>query len=300
MKITDTLQRKLIIEPKRIPLQDFRLVMLGAIVLLLLMVLGENIFALRLLRIVLGLAYVLVIPGYCLSTALFPQVSDLNSIERAGLSIGFSIASVSILAIVLDRLSWGLHPWSILLGEFGMIGLFIAMTLWRRSKLPIEAIYVPRIAAQKSLAITDQRLYRLLIGGVLLIFGLAIWVFLTPTSDQFTTEFYILGPDRLIAGYPYQVKPNDQVSVTVGVINREKSELNYHFEVWVVDSLDQNRRERVMQSTIFSLPSGKKYEQNVSWHMPWAGDAQRVDLLLFSNSDPAPFRQLRMWIDVHE
>lgn len=302
MKITNTIQTQITIWQKQIVWQDFSPILVGAMILILLTILGNEITFLQPLRVILGLAYVLFVPGYCLTTALFPRMNDLESVERLALGIGFSVASVSILALVLDWLHLGLYPWPILLGEFGMIVLFIAVTLWRRSQLPLDVIYTPGILRRlswSSLPLSNRRLPYILMVG-LVISGLAAWAFLTPTADQFVTEFYILGSDKLVTDYPYQVGLNDEVRVNVGVINREKSELHYHFEVWVTDNLNANRRKLVFRSDPFSLRPGEKYENSVSWHMPWAGEDQKVELLLFDGYNSAPARQLRMWINVRE
>lgn len=300
MKIANTIQTQITIWQKQVVWQDFSPILVGAVILILLITLGEEITLLHLLRVILGLAYVLFVPGYCLTTALFPRINDLEIVERLGLGIGFSVASVSVLALVLDRLHMGLHPWSILLGEFGMTGLFIAVTLWKRSRLPSDVIYIPRISWQLSrtvLSISNHRLYYLLMAG-LIISVLAVWVFLTPISGRSVTEFYILGSEGLIEKYPYQVRLNDIVRVNVGVINREKSELNYHFEVWVTDGLHPENRVRVERSQVFLLQPGEKFEQPISWHMPWVGDDQKVELLLFYKSEITPSRRLQMWINV--
>src|ERR1041385_207741 len=134
MKIPETIYGRINIRQKQILLEEFSFILLGAILLLLLTMFDETIFLFQLLRIVLGLIYILFIPGYCLTTAAFPRVHELDHVERIGLSIGLSIASVSVLALVLDRLPWGLSFWSILLGEYGIISLFAAVTIWRRSQ----------------------------------------------------------------------------------------------------------------------------------------------------------------------
>ena len=290
---------------KKIPWQDFRLVLIGAAALLVLVALGEQLAALQPLRIILGLAYTLFVPGYCLTTALFPKVGDLDSIERIGLSIGLSIALVSFLALVLDRLPWGLHLWPILLGEYSMTVLFTAVALWRRSQLAEGVAYASAQTWQpgswwKSLPIIERRLYQIVAVVLLLISEIAALAFLVPSPDQFMTEFYILGSDGLAEGYPYQVAPGDKVTVTTGVVNREKSAYSYRYEVWVIDNFHPERRKLVMPSEAFLLRPGEKYERSASWHMPWAGDDQKVEFLLFYNNDLTPSRQLRMWINVRE
>ena len=290
---------------KKIAWQDFRLVLIGAAALLVLVALGEQLAALQPLRIILGLAYTLFVPGYCLTTALFPKVGDLDSIERIGLSIGLSIALVSFVALVLDRLPWGLYLWPILLGEYSMTMLFTGVALRRRSQLAEGMAFAPAQAWQpglwwKSLSTSERRLYQIVALVLLLISEIAVLAFLVPSSDQFMTEFYILGPDGWAEGYPYQVAPGDKATVTTGVVNQEKSAYTYRFEVWVIDNSHPERRKLVMPSEAFLLRPGEKYERSASWRMPWIGDDQKVEILLFSNNDPIPSHQLQMWINVRE
>ncbi len=127
---------------------------------------------------------------------------------------------------------------------------------------------------------------------------MAAWVFLVPSPGQYFTEFYILGADGLVGGIPQQIALGDPLSVTVGVVNRERAETAYRIEIWVVDTVDSNKRVLVAYTGAFSLKPGEKVQQPVSWHMPWAGDNQKMELLLFANNNPAPYRQLSLWINV--
>src|SRR5437867_3448634 len=55
-----------------------------------------------LLRVPLGLAAVLLAPGYALVAAVFPEHDDLDGGMRAGLSFGLSVAVLPLLALLLD------------------------------------------------------------------------------------------------------------------------------------------------------------------------------------------------------
>jgi uncharacterized membrane protein len=305
MEVIDTTQEAAAIESRGAVWKDFGLVIAGAVALLGLVILGQNIPAIHPLRIILGLAYVLLVPGYCLTTALFPRPDDLDSIERTGLSIGLSIAIISILALVLDWLPWGLHLWPILLGEYSVIALCMAVSVWRRSQLPRAEAYPPSGTWQprtgrKSLSVSERRIYKLLAAAMLLFSILAIWVFLVPSPDEYMTEFYILGPNGVAENYPYQVELQDEVSVTLGIANREQRETSYRVEVWVEDPSNPGRRSLVHQSGPFRLKPSEVNQGTLSWHMPWAGDDQKVELLLFSNNELKPSHLLRMWVNVRE
>lgn len=81
------------------------------------------------------LLLVLVLPGYMLTGALFPN-STLGIPERVVFSLGFSLALVMISGLVLDRTPWGLQAgsWVILLSSVTLgTALFI---WWQRHKQP--------------------------------------------------------------------------------------------------------------------------------------------------------------------
>jgi uncharacterized membrane protein len=303
MKIPEMVYGRISFRQKQILLDEFSFILLGAVLLFFLAVWRQGILLFQLLRIVLGLLYILFIPGYCLTTAIFPRAHDVVHVERLGLSIGFSIACVSVLALILNRLPWGLSFWPILLSEYMIIGLFAAVTIWRRSQLRLGAASTIESTWQlrrwwNSLSVFEQRLYKILAGGMLVTLGLAILTFWLPTSGKFVTEFYILGKDGFIENYPYKMSIDDPVTVTIGVVNHERAESKYRIEVWITDSLNGEHQVRVTPSPEFLLQPGEKYEQPVSWHMRQVGDDQKVELLLFYKDNIAPYRRLQMWINV--
>ena len=293
-------------EPRRkLAWKDFRLALIGAGVLVLLIALAQWLWFLQPLRLALGLAYVLFVPGYCLTAALFPREDDIDGIERLGLSLGLSVAWVPVLALILDRLPWGLRLWPIVVGELLSMAIFAAIALWRRSRLPVAEAYAPDLAWRPrpwwgTLPRLEKRIYGL-IAAALLVAGLAAaWVFLVPSPDQFMTEFYMLGPEGLAENFPREAAVGEEIGVTLGLMNLERGEHTYRVEVWAVDPWSEDRRELVTQAGPFTLDRNHGQEGPISWRMPWAGDDQVVDLLLFDGDGTEPYRSLRLWLNVTE
>jgi uncharacterized membrane protein len=54
------------------------------------------------LRIVLGIPFILLFPGYTLICLLFPGKRDLDGVERLALSLGLSIAVVPLIGLALN------------------------------------------------------------------------------------------------------------------------------------------------------------------------------------------------------
>jgi Protein of unknown function (DUF1616) len=76
----------------------------------------ENSFPIVYLRSVLGLIFVLFLPGYAFFKALFPSTLPINtnsesleSIIRITLSIGMSLALVPIVGLILSYTPWGIR-----------------------------------------------------------------------------------------------------------------------------------------------------------------------------------------------
>jgi hypothetical protein len=72
------------------------------------------------LKWVLGSIFVLFIPGYVTVSALFPKVTDLDSIERLALSVGLSLVLIPFLGVLLSIAPFGIGlayvlPWLIIL-----------------------------------------------------------------------------------------------------------------------------------------------------------------------------------------
>lgn len=256
------------------------------------------------IRLVLGLAHVLYVPGYCLTAALFSRADDLDGIERNGLSLGLSVAWIPVLALILDRLPWGLHLVPIMIGQLLSILLFIVVAVWRRERLPAGEAFAPEMSWRpgpwwRDLPALDRKIY-LLCAGALLVAGFAAaWIFLVPSPDEFMTEFYILGAEGLAEDYPREAAVGETLTVTLGIVNRERVPASYRVEVWAVDPWT-DRRELVNQTEAITLSPGDRVDQEISWQMPWAGQDLMTEFFLYSDDlgGEPPYRSLKLWLNV--
>ena len=76
----------------------------------------ENVYPIVMVRYILGAVFVLWLPGYTLTKALFPNTlplktsdKDLDSVERIALSFGMSLALVPIIGLLLNYTPWGIR-----------------------------------------------------------------------------------------------------------------------------------------------------------------------------------------------
>jgi uncharacterized membrane protein len=256
-------------------------------------------------RVPLALAFVLFVPGYLLQAALFPRWGDLKTVERVGLSIGLSVALVPLLALLLDRLPWGLRPVPIVAGQGLLVLALMLAAAWRRWQVGAEASATPEAPWRprewwRGMEKADRWLY-LFAGGALLLAALVVgWVFLVPAAGEFTTEFYLLGKGGMAEEYPYRAGAGEPVTTTVGIHNREREARTYRAEVWAVDPAEEDKRALVADGEPVLLGRGERRELPLTWLMPEAGDDQQIEILLYIDDEPEPYRRLLLWLDVGE
>lgn len=102
------------------------------------------------LRIVLGLLFILLLPGYALIAALFPKKGDLDGIERVALSLGFSIVVATLIGLLLNYTPRGIRLNSVLISlSFFIISLSVAAA-FRRINLPVDERFFMDFSATKA------------------------------------------------------------------------------------------------------------------------------------------------------
>lgn len=217
------------------------------------------------LRVVLGLPFVLFLPGYALIAALFPErgptteeeqqsadsgataadtpdaeASGIDGIERVALSFGTSIAAVPLLGLILNFTPWGIRLVPILIAVSGFTVVGVAVASARRNALPEdERFAVPYRqwyhAATEELFHPDSRgdaaLNVLLVVSVLLATASVGYAVAVPKQGESFSELYLLTEDEdgeLVAdGYPTELVAGEPASLVVGVGNQEHRAVNY-------------------------------------------------------------------------
>jgi uncharacterized membrane protein len=247
-------------------------------------------------RLLLGLPFVLYIPGYLLQGLFFSLRSDLDSIERIGLSLGLSVALVTLLALLLNALPWGLSSAAILIGQGGLIILMMLVTVLVRWSQPSLQVYIPDVHPHlgrwwSGLGITEQRMMVVMAGALFLSLLTAAWIFLVPSSNQHMTEFYILGQEGLAEDYPRAITAGQTISITTGITNREGKISTYNIQVKLADQV-------IGQAGPITLEDEAIWEQPIKFSIPTVGDNQQVVFILEREGKPSPYRTLWLWINV--
>ena len=210
------------------------------------------------LRVVVGLAFVLFVPGYAFVAALFPEAGEpptaddgsepdgglqdrgIDGIERTALSFGLTIAIVPLIGLALNFTPFGIRLVPILVGISGFTAVATAVAARRRWDLPAdERFAVPYrewLAAGRSELLdpgstVDAALNVALVVAILLATTSVVYAVAVPQQGEQFTEFYVLTEnetgDLVTEGYPGELSADDPESIHVGVENNEYEELDY-------------------------------------------------------------------------
>ena len=94
-------------------------------------------------RIILGLPFILFFPGYTLISALFPGKEDLDIVERLALSLGLSIAVISLMGLALNYTAFGIRLYSVIFSLFLLMLLISAVAVYRRRIISPSDAFAP-------------------------------------------------------------------------------------------------------------------------------------------------------------
>ena len=264
-------------------------------------------------RIILGLLFVLVLPGYALIAALFPGSKDIDWIERAALSFGLSIAVVPLLGLVLNYTPWGIRLESIIVTVLMFTLGMCLVAYFRRMRLPAEerislALDIPP-ANWKEYSTLDKMLVLALVASIILAAWTFAYVMLAGRQGDKFTEFYILDENGKADNYPTRLNATEQGAVIVGVVNHEFSTVNYSVKIVLVtvqyaynastgrnDTIELANQTLDFRSAVLGHDSVWEWPFNFTISQP--GDYKLRFLLYKDAYLLEPYRSLHLWIKV--
>lgn len=273
--------------------------------LTLLLILVITVFPSSTARVALGLPFLLFLPGYALTAALFPGRGSLGGVERVALSWGLSIALVPLIGFALNFTSWGIRLYPILFSLAVFILAACGVAWYRRRRLASEdrfavsfKIRLPSWQGQRGL---DRVLSVALVAAIAAALGTLGYAIATPRIGEQFTEFYILGPEGKAANYTTVLKVGEEGRVTVGIVNHEHEPATYRVELWMNGAKSELRVAGKYRDYLETdLAHEAKWEQEVGFVPLAAGERQKVEFVLFKNGELRFEEPLRLWIDVAE
>jgi uncharacterized membrane protein len=237
-------------------------------------------------RVPLGLAATLFLPGYALSLVLFPK-DRVDGIERAALAVTLSLGSIVVAALVVN-----LTPGR--LSGPGLVTAVTAVTLvacaigWKRSQAPASGPVPLRIDRPRALSLGDapRRWPAVVVGaaGILLVLALGTRL---PGGD--TTEFYLVGEGGRIEASAGAVQAGRPTTITVGLTNHVGASASFRVRVeW--------QGSRLAAAGPVDVAEGASWTGSLSFTAPRSDAGVPIEIHLFAGADDQPLRSLRLVI----
>jgi uncharacterized membrane protein len=259
------------------------------------------------LRILLGLPFVLLVPGYALAAALFPEGEADGRLGWLPLSVGGSVVAVTAVSLALE-VTWGFDFGPVVAGLV-VLTVAAAGVAWVRRGRPTRpsAFAVDLRRALSALGGGSALSVALTLIVVLTTIGAAGVVLTESTESAAVTELYVLGerPDgSLSAGaYPTNLTVGEPARYVVGA-GTEGERLDGSIVVTLRQAAPDGgvRGERsVVDRFAVDVDAGesRRIEHAVT---PRAAGTQRLTYRLY-RGDPAStsaVREVHVWVDVAE
>lgn len=250
-------------------------------------------------RIVLGLLFILFLPGYSLIAALFPKKDDLDGIERLALSFGLSIAVTPLIGLLLNYTPFGIRLTPILLSLSIFTVAMIIIAFMRRIRIVEEERFsvkfknhLGRIYKEfNKESGRDRVLSIILVLSIVLAISMTIYVIVTPKQGEKFTEFYILGPKGKASDYPTNLTVGQTGTVNIGIVNHEYAKVDYKL---VVKLNNQTINEKNI-----TLSNNGKWENQYNFTATRSGEKQKMEFLLYKLPDEEKvYRSLHLWLNI--
>ncbi len=249
-------------------------------------------------RIAFSLIVLLFCPGYVLLDVLFPVRKEIKPIERIALSIGLSIAVVSVFGLVLHYTPLGLGVVSVFFTTVFFIFILTAVSWFRSGKKlseegqekPVGSVCI--ISRFRKLARIDKSLTVALAAVVIICIGIFCFVAFTPVKGEIYTEFYLLDANGTTTDYPNLVVSGDKVEFSAGVISHEESPTEYHIEVLLNNS-------KVASFYTGILNKDEKWEGIIGFVAEPVGENQKVTVWLYKQGESQPYNGDPLYIFIN-
>lgn len=247
------------------------------------------------LRIILGLPFILFFPGYALMAALFPKKEGIGSIERLTLSLAMSFVTVSLIGLIFNYTPWGIRLEPMLYSIASFIFITSVIAWFRRRRLLWEerfGIEFHLVLPSWRIGIGDKALSIILVLAILGALGVIGYAIATPKAGDKFTDFYILGLKEQATDYPKELRVGEEGRVIVGIANHEYETVSYRIEVRINGTRNNEVKPIVLEHD-------EKWEEIVSFSLSEPGEDQKVEFFLYKNGEIEPcLKPLHLWVDV--
>ena len=269
-------------------------------------------------RQILGLVFVLFLPGYAATAALFPENEQIDTIERVALSFGLSIAIVPLIGLGLNFTPWGIRLEPIMASVSAFIIIASIVGWYRRMRLPEDerfAIVIDVKVDWQGMPLVDKLLT---IGIVVMLIASVVvlaWAITTPRVGETFTQLAILGPDGMAADYPRNLTVGEEARVLLSVKSYEHAIVNYTIVLVLTNvtnynfTVDENTIDWADTQNLtpysgisqnFTLDHLEYYNQTFDFSVSAEG-MWKLQFLLYIDGqeyDQESYREVHLWLDV--
>jgi len=256
------------------------------------------------LRIVFALPLIFFIPGYAFIAMMFPKKGDISNIERFTLSVGFSIAITVFDGFAVSLTQWLFRPNSISISLLLLTTIFAALTyVARRRHLEEDQFTFSVHGFIESIRSDDENIPKkdrippeiekaliiALVGSIIIAAGMLAYAKVTQEEEEFSA-LYILGPEGMAENYPTNASLEDPITVTVGIENYEKQDVNYILQI----RLDGE----VIQTVNVTLSDEEKWDDDLTYQPEQIRIGRsKLEYALFKEEVSFyPYRSVHLWI----
>ncbi|NHN49857.1 DUF1616 domain-containing protein [Halostella sp. JP-L12] len=272
------------------------------------------------LQVLFGLPLLLFVPGYALTTVLFPSrpsKSDntplydaspfsggINVAERLAYSLGGTIVLVSTIAIALNFTPVGIEPVPLV----AIVGVLSAVLLLvgavrrgqidrhRRYELPVGPAVASVLSGDFVRKPGREQLWTVMaVGALLVVLATGAYAVAEAPQEDPHTELYLLSENEsgeLVAtNYTTEVGGDGELPLTVGVSNHEGEPVEYTavVETQRVDFSDGNAsvlETEELQRFQASVGQNESTRERLTLEPEMTGDDIRVAVLLYKGEPP--------------
>ena len=289
------------------------------------------------IRTVIGLPFVLFLPGYAFVAAVFPEEGEsptqrrksstlnrggIDLVDRLVMSLVSSVAIVPLIGLTLHFTPFGVELGSMLFGIAAfIIGCTVVATV-RRNNVPQEDRFVFPYrsyvsTARRNLLNPNDRIQGAL--NVALVVSILIatvsvgYALTSPQVGEQYTEFYLLTEDEeteelVASNYPEEFVQGESEIVTLGIDNEEHRTVDYTVVIQLQrvedggDVVDREELDR-FDST---LEHNETWMDRIDVTPTFAGEDLRLVFLLYEDEPPEEptvenaYRFVHLWVDVEE
>jgi uncharacterized membrane protein len=265
-------------------------------ILAIILILAIHFIPSNVIRIVLGVPFLLFMPGYALLAAIYTKKEGMDGIARIALSFILSLVIVAIIGIILNYV-WSIELEPILYSVFGFVFIASIVSWWRESKLTKGERFSVEFTLRFSWwgqSVWEKLLAAILVVAVIEAIGVVTYTAINPKVKETFSEFYLLGQGGKATDYITDLKVGVASNMVVGIINHEGKNVNYRVEA----SMDESKLAEVGPISL-----GDKQESQIELNITpeKSGENQKLEFLLYKDDETIPYLEpIYLWVDVSE